>query len=76
MGRKIISQLGVMSTPVAERISDRRRVKVGRVDQIYLAAPDVIPENLDHQHQRAIALLRSGRVRVTTPDAALSGLDF
>jgi hypothetical protein len=38
------------------------------IDRIYLAALDVTPESLDRQHQRAISLLRSGRVRVTTPD--------
>src|SRR5215813_14405044 len=34
------------------------------IDQIYLAPLDVHPDELEHQHRRAIALLRSGRVRV------------
>ena len=38
------------------------------IDRIYLAALDVSPEDLERQHRRAIPLLRSGRVRVTTPD--------
>lgn len=38
------------------------------IDRIYLAAFDVTPQDLDRQHQRAIPILRSGRVRVTTPE--------
>jgi hypothetical protein len=38
------------------------------IDRIYLAALDVSPEDLELKHQRAISLLRSGRVRVTTPE--------
>ena len=38
------------------------------IDRAYLEALDVSPEVLDRQHQRAIGLLRSGRVRVTTPE--------
>ncbi|HYR42069.1 MAG TPA: hypothetical protein VER98_03530, partial [Terriglobia bacterium] len=38
------------------------------IDRIYLAALDVSPEDLARKHQRAISLLRSGRVRVTTPE--------
>ena len=38
------------------------------IDRIYLAALDVHPDELERQHRRAIALLRSGRVRVTTAE--------
>jgi hypothetical protein len=38
------------------------------IDRIYLAALDVSPEDLDRRHQRAIPLLRSATVRVTTPE--------
>ncbi|PYR90250.1 MAG: hypothetical protein DMG19_06045 [Acidobacteria bacterium] len=38
------------------------------IDRIYLAALDVSPIDIDAQHRRAIALLRSGPVRVTTPE--------
>ena len=38
------------------------------INRIYLAALEVRPEDLDRRHQHAIPILRSGRVRVTTPD--------
>jgi hypothetical protein len=38
------------------------------IEGIYLAALDVKPEDLESQHQRAMVLLRSGPVRVTTPE--------
>ena len=38
------------------------------IDRIYLAALDVTAEALERQHRPAISLLRSGRVRVTTPE--------
>jgi hypothetical protein len=38
------------------------------IDRIYLAALDVHPEDLERQHQRAIPLLRAGRIQVTTPE--------
>ena len=38
------------------------------IDRIYLAALDVGPDDLDRRHQRAISMLRSGTVRVTTPE--------
>jgi len=38
------------------------------VDQIYLAGLDVKPEELDRRHRKAISVLRSGQVRVTTPE--------
>src|SRR5215831_6972243 len=38
------------------------------IDRVYLAALDISPETLDRQHRRAIPLLRSGRIRVTTPE--------
>src|SRR5215471_10289972 len=38
------------------------------IDRIYLAALDVSPGDLESRHRRAISLLRSGPVRVTTPD--------
>src|SRR4030095_6211542 len=38
------------------------------IDRIYVAALDVSPRDLESRHQRAISLLRSGAVRVTTPD--------
>jgi len=38
------------------------------IDRIYLAALDIYPDELEEQHRRAIALLGSGRVRVTTPE--------
>jgi hypothetical protein len=38
------------------------------IDRIYLAALDVPPEALAREHQHATSLLRSGRVRVTTPE--------
>ncbi len=38
------------------------------VDRTYLAALDVRSEDMDRLHRRAIDLLRSGPVRVTTPD--------
>ena len=38
------------------------------VDRMYLAALDVRPDGLERMHRRAIEILRSGPVRVTTPD--------
>jgi hypothetical protein len=38
------------------------------IDRIYLAALDVSPQELDRQHCQAIPILRSGPVRVTTPE--------
>ena len=38
------------------------------IERIYLAALDVSPAALERQHQRAISILRSGSVRVTTPE--------
>jgi hypothetical protein len=38
------------------------------IDRIYLAGLDVNPQELDRQHQKAISILRSGPVRVTTPE--------
>ena len=38
------------------------------IDRIHLAALDINPDELEEQHRRAIALLGSGRVRVTTPE--------
>ena len=38
------------------------------IDRIYLAALDVSANELDEQHRRAIALLRSAPVHVTTPE--------
>jgi hypothetical protein len=38
------------------------------IDRIYLAALDVSPRELEREHQKAIPILRSGPVRVTTPD--------
>lgn len=38
------------------------------IDRMYLDALDVSPAALDRQHQRAIELLRSGQVRITTPE--------
>jgi hypothetical protein len=38
------------------------------IDRIYLAAIDVSPEKLEPLHQRAMSLLSSGRVRITTPE--------
>ncbi len=38
------------------------------IDGIYLAALDVPPEDLARRHEHAMALLRSGPVRVTTPE--------
>src|SRR4029077_13169348 len=35
---------------------------------IYLAALDVNPEDLEREHRRVIPLLRSGPIRVTTPE--------
>src|SRR5215471_14523277 len=42
------------------------------IDRIYLAALDVSPDALDREHRRAMKLLRSGPIRVTSPD----GTDF
>lgn len=38
------------------------------IDRLYLAAMDVPPELLEHQHRQAASLLRSGRIRVMTPE--------
>src|SRR4051812_47601845 len=38
------------------------------IDRMYLAALDVDPGVLDRQHRRAIEMLRSAAVRVSTPD--------
>jgi hypothetical protein len=38
------------------------------IDRLYLAALDVPRGQLDEQHRAAISILRSGRIRVTTPD--------
>jgi hypothetical protein len=38
------------------------------IDRIYLAALDVNPKELEQRHQHAASLLRSGFVRVTTPE--------
>ena len=38
------------------------------IDRIYLAGLDVNPADLARKHQQAIALLRSGLVRVTSPE--------
>src|SRR5204863_1657939 len=37
-------------------------------DRIYLAALDVRPPELERQHRQAERLLRSDRIRVTTPE--------
>jgi len=38
------------------------------IDRIYLAALDVDPADLERRHRKAIALLRSGVIRVTSPE--------
>jgi aminopeptidase len=38
------------------------------IDRIYMAALDVSSEDLDRQHKKAMALLKSGPIRVTTPE--------
>lgn len=38
------------------------------IDRMYLAALDVVPDALDHEHRRVMNLLRSGPIRVTSPD--------
>jgi hypothetical protein len=38
------------------------------IDRMYLKALDIPPETLERRHRRAMALLRSGPVRVTTPE--------
>ncbi|PYS54095.1 MAG: hypothetical protein DMG13_09795 [Acidobacteria bacterium] len=38
------------------------------IDRIYLAALDVDPADLERRHRQAAALLRSGSVRVTSPE--------
>jgi aminopeptidase len=38
------------------------------IDHMYLAGLDASPLDLEHQHQRVIPILRSGLVRVTTPE--------
>jgi hypothetical protein len=42
------------------------------IDALYLQALEVNPSELDRQHRSAMQFLRSGRVRVTTPE----GTDF
>ncbi len=42
------------------------------IDRQYLEALDTNPAHLEREHQRAISILQSGRVRITTPD----GTDF
>ena len=46
------------------------------IDRIYLAALDVPLEALERRHQRAISLLRAGRVRVTTPEGTDISFDI
>jgi hypothetical protein len=46
------------------------------IDRVYLAALDVPATQLDQQHRRAIPLLRSGRVRVTTPEGTDLSFDI
>jgi aminopeptidase len=38
------------------------------IDRIYLAALDVSPQELQDHHRRAVSVLQSGLVRVTTPE--------
>jgi hypothetical protein len=38
------------------------------IDRLYLTALRTPPQDLERQHQKAIAVLRSGLVRVTTPE--------
>jgi hypothetical protein len=38
------------------------------IDHVYLSALDVSPADLEQQHRRVISILRSGTVRVTTPE--------
>jgi hypothetical protein len=38
------------------------------IDRLYLAALDVSPAELETRHQKAIPVLRSGPIRVTTPE--------
>jgi hypothetical protein len=38
------------------------------IDRIYLAALDVSPQELEGRHRHAASLLRSGAIRVTTPE--------
>jgi hypothetical protein len=42
------------------------------IDRMYLEALDVNPGELERRHLRALAVLRSGRIRITTPE----GTDF
>lgn len=46
------------------------------IDRIYLAALDVPPDTLGRQHLRAISLLRSGRVRITSPEGTDISFDL
>ena len=46
------------------------------IDRIYLAALDVKPADLERQHRLAETLLRSGRVRVTTPEGTDISFDI
>jgi len=38
------------------------------IDGVYLSALDVSPQELERQHRQAVSTLRSGPVRVTTPE--------
>lgn len=38
------------------------------IEKMYLTALDVAPADLQRQHDRAVPILRSGRIRVTTPE--------
>jgi hypothetical protein len=38
------------------------------IDRMYLAALEVSPDALDREHRRVMKLLRSGQIRVTSPD--------
>src|ERR1051326_1901423 len=46
------------------------------IDRIYLAALDVPSKELERRHQRAMSVLRSGRVRVTTPEGTDISFDL
>jgi hypothetical protein len=46
------------------------------IDRIYLAALDVAPEMLERRHQRTMSILRSGHVRVTTPEGTDISFDL
>jgi aminopeptidase len=46
------------------------------IDRIYLAALDVPADKLERQHKRAMSVLRSGRVRVTSPEGTDISFDL